>query len=160
MTLKDILAMQSVGSIGLIIIVAVLSLVQISKIEINPWTWLARKIGDAINHNVSEQIKALDERVGKVEDSVQEVKDTQKSDRAAVEEDKAINSRIRILRFNEELLRKEKHSKEMFDQTLSDVTNYTHYCDKHPDFENDRAVLAIANIRRVYQERLQERDFI
>ena len=148
------------GGILAAAVVALLSLIQVSKIEINPWTWLARKFGNAINHDISLQIKAVDKRIDDVEASIKDIRQAQADDRAATEENKAITSRVRILRFNEELLRNEKHSKEMFDQTLTDVTNYTHYCKEHPEFENDRAVLAIQNIRRCYQKCQEEHDFI
>ena len=141
-------------------IVGILSLIQVSKIEINPWTWLARKFGNAINHDISLQIKAVDKRIDDVENSIRDIRKAQADDRASAEENKAITSRARILRFNEELLRDEKHSKEMFDQTLTDVTFYTHYCKEHPNFENDRAVLAIENIKRCYTNCLEQHDFI
>jgi len=60
--------------------------------------------------------------------------------------------RKRILRFNDELIRGDRHTKEHFDDVLGDITDYKQYCDDHPEFENEKAVLAIANVRRVYQE--------
>lgn len=33
------------------------------------------------------------------------------------------------------------------------------YCKEHPEYENNRAVLAIQNIERVYSERLEKHDF-
>lgn len=151
---------ENFGSVTAIAIFAILSLVQVSKIEINPWTWLARKFGNAINHDLSEQVDGLATRIGDVEKSIEEVKTAQENDRQAVDKNNAITSRVRILRFNEELLRKEKHSKESFDQALSDISDYKHYCDTHPDFENERAVMAIQNIERCYQKCSEERDFL
>ena len=70
-------------------------------------------------------------------------------------------SRKRILRFNDELLHKTpQHSKEHFVEILSDIDDYEHYCDTHPDYPNNRAVLAIENIKRVYAECLKNDDFL
>lgn len=40
------------------------------------------------------------------------------------------------------------------------VDDYEEYCKGHPDYPNNRAVLAIENIRAVYMERLKRRDFL
>lgn len=148
------------GGIAIVGIVGLMSLLEVSKIEINPWTYLARKFGNAINHDISEQIKEVNQRIDKVESSIDEVKRIQTDDESKADEYRAITSRVRILKFNEELLRDVKHSKEMFDQVLEDVTKYTHYCAEHPNFENDKAVLAINNVRKCYEKCLEQHDFI
>lgn len=148
------------GGVVFVGIVGVLSLIQVSKIQINPWTWIARKFGNAINHDISEQIKEVNQRIDDVESSIDEVKRIQTDDESKADEYRAITSRVRILKFNEELLRDVKHSKEMFDQVLEDVTKYTHYCNEHPNFENDKAVLAINNVRKCYEKCLEQHDFI
>lgn len=159
MNLTEI-ANANVGGFSALVVFVVLSLIQVSKIKINPWTWLARKFGNAINHDLSEKIDETNKRIDDVEASIKAVQETQEADRKAVDKNNAITSRVRILRFNEELLRQQKHSKESFDQALSDITDYEHYCDDNPDFENERAVLAIQNIERCYQKCLEERDFL
>lgn len=145
-------------------VLVVMSLLQISKIEINPWSWVAKKVGNAINHDISEQIKGVEERanerMNKFETAIEELSKTQEIDREASSQYRAIASRVRILMFNEELLQNTKHSKEMFDQVLYDITMYTHYCDAHPNFENDKAVMAIQNVRRCYKQCLEQNDFI
>jgi methyl-accepting chemotaxis protein len=148
------------GGIAIVGIMGIMSLLEVSKIEINPWTYLARKFGNAINHDISEQIKEVNQRIDNVESSIDEVKRIQTDDESKADEYRAITSRVRILKFNEELLRDVKHSKEMFDQVLEDVTKYTHYCNKHPNFENDKAVLAINNVRKCYEKCLEQHDFI
>lgn len=148
------------GGIAIVGIMGIMSLLEVSKIEINPWTYLARKFGNAINHDISEQIKEVNQRIDNVESSIDEVKRIQTDDESKADEYRAITSRVRILKFNEELLRDVKHSKEMFDQVLEDVTKYTHYCVEHPNFENDKAVLAINNVRKCYEKCLEQHDFI
>ena len=36
---------------------------------------------------------------------------------------------------------------------------YEDYCRSHPDYKNNRCICAVANIKRVYNERLQKHDF-
>ena len=59
--------------------------------------------------------------------------------------------RTRILRFNDELIRGYRHTKEHFDDVLEDITEYKQYCRDHTDFKNEKAVMAIANVQRVFQ---------
>ena len=65
-----------------------------------------------------------------------------------------------ILRFNDEIRRGQAHTAESFDDILEAIDQYEHYCKAHPDFENNKAVLAIENIKRVYKERLEKNDFL
>ncbi len=65
-----------------------------------------------------------------------------------------------ILRFNDEIRRGQAHTAESFDDILEAVDAYEHYCKEHPEFENNKAVMAIANIKRVYQDRLIKNDFL
>lgn len=80
--------------------------------------------------------------------------------RGEITEDRATNARIRILSFSDEVQRDIRHSKESFDQINSDIDTYRRYCEKHPDYKNNRAVMAIANIERVYAECMKEHDFL
>ena len=38
---------------------------------------------------------------------------------------------------------------------LTKIDDYERYCEEHPEYPNNRAVLAIENIREVYKERLK-----
>ena len=77
-----------------------------------------------------------------------------------VAEDRATNARIRILSFSDEVRHNVRHSKESFDQVNLDIDTYRRYCDGHPDYKNNRAVMAIANIERVYAQCLRDQDFL
>lgn len=68
--------------------------------------------------------------------------------------------RYRILRFNDEILHEQRHTKEHFDQILDDITRYEKYCDEHPEYENNKAILAIKNVKRVYQKCSDENSFL
>ena len=69
-------------------------------------------------------------------------------------------ARQRILRFNDEILFDKRHSKEHFDEILSDIDIYEDYCRTHEDYENNKAILAIATIREVYKDCLKTHDFL
>ena len=80
--------------------------------------------------------------------------------RNEIAEDRATDSRIRILSFSDEVRHSVRHSKESFDQINLDIDTYRSYCDGHPDYKNNRAVMAISNIERVYAECLRKNDFL
>lgn len=140
MTLKEFLF----GGSG--VLVVLLTLVQIAPIKVNPWTDIARAIGRAINADVLREIKETRSRLD--------------AHIKADEEYNADTVRSRILRFNNELIRDVPHTKEDFIDILADIDFYEEFCRKHPDYKNNRAAHAIANIGRVYDERLQKHDFL
>ena len=131
---------------GGIIVAILMSVFEISKIPINPWSWLAKHIGKAINGEVIEKVDRLGVEV--------------KNLRAECDEREATSCRTRILRFGDEILHGDRHSKEHFDNILLDITCYERYCGDHPDFRNNIAAATIERIRHVYKERLAKNDFL
>ena len=127
-------------------IAAAMTLFEVSKIKINPWSWLAKKVGKAVNGEVLEKFDQLKE-------DVTEIKTQQ-------EEHGAKDSRMRILRFGDEMLHGENHSKDHFDQILDDVNRYELYCETHPLFINNMTRLTISRIKAEYQERLFNNTFL
>ncbi len=77
-----------------------------------------------------------------------------------IAENEATTCRYRILRFNDEILHDQKHTKEHFDQILDDITRYEQFCTDHPDYENNKAVMAIKNIKRVYEKCSDDNTFL
>ena len=71
----------------------------------------------------------------------------------------AISSRVRILRYEDELQEGRKHSKDSWDQVMSDIDYYESYCETHPDFRNNQTVATVEHIQHGYRERLEKRDF-
>lgn len=137
---------KTVLSWGTIAVAAAMSLVQIAPIKINPWSWLAKKIGRAINGEVIEKVDKLNTEVAEI--------------RTQQEEHSAKDSRMRILRFGDELLHGENHSKDHFDQILDDVNRYEVYCSEHPKFVNNMTRMTIAQIKSEYQARLSANTFL
>lgn len=116
---------------GSVLLIA-LTLVQVAPIRINPWSAIARAIGKALNADLNEKMEA----------------------------NEAKTARYRILRFDDEIRHKIRHSKEHFDQIIEDVDTYEHYCQDHPRFPNGKAVSATDNVKRTYEKCKAENSFL
>ncbi len=147
MTLDDLLLGGGVGA------VAVLSLLEIAPIKLNPWSAIARGLGRAFNAEVLADLKA-------VQQAQQDTRSALDKHQAADDEYKAECHRAALLAFNTSLLRGELHTQEDFFDAFRHIDQYEDYCRSHPGYKNNRASHAIANIGRVYDERLKARDFL
>lgn len=43
---------------------------------------------------------------------------------------------------------------------LLDIDDYERYCESHPEYKNNRALMAISNIKRVYSENEKDDGFL
>jgi len=105
------------------------------------------------NSEVLQAIAALDVKIEELDKKIEAV-DAKGDERAAV------SARVRILRFMDELLEGRRHSKDAYDQCLSDATFYDKYCSRNPDFKNNQTEATISYIRKNYDERLEKHDFL
>lgn len=157
MNLNDFLNNINLGNLSFIVIM-VLSLVEISPIKINPWSvlikWIAKLLG--IVDLKTEMVQVRD-RMDELEKKIDQMKISEEGKEQLKE---ALAARRRILRFNDELLLKIKHSKEMFNDILKDITDYDNYCRTHPDFVNQRAVFAEQNVGKAYKKCMEENEFL
>lgn len=128
------------------IIILLTTIIQISPIKINPWSWIGRAIGRVINSEVLE-------RVEKLSCSVKQIQE-------ADDEQWASLRRIHILRFGDEILHGVSHTKEHFDQILLDISNYEKYCEMHPNYRNNVANETIKRIKQTYQDCLKKNNFL
>lgn len=140
MNLKEIL----MGGGG--VLAVLLTLVQIAPVKVNPWSAIAKAVGRAINADVTKELAEIKTKL----DNHVTMDDRRTAD----------GHRTRILHFNNELLRSIDHTEEEFNEVLAEIDAYEEYCDEHPEYPNNRAVLAIENIRSNYKERLQKHDFL
>lgn len=139
------------GGGGLLLLA--LSLVEVAPIKVNPWSAAARWLGRIVNRDVLER---LDE-ISRVQRDTQQRLDAH----IRVDDERAADMhRSKILRFNNELLRDIPHTREEFIEVLAEIDGYERFCRSHPGYQNNRAVHAIANIGRTYDERLQKHDFL
>ena len=79
--------------------------------------------------------------------------------RQIVDENEAKASRIRILKFADEIFMDMNHSKDSFDQCMSDITFYEEYCNEHPRFKNHQTQETVEYIKEIYHERMKKKDF-
>lgn len=117
--------------------------IKIPKIEVNVWAWLARKIGNEMNHDM---LKAIDETNAKL-NSLSKRLDNHE-DRDAKREAK--RCRTQIVEFGDELLEGRAHSKDHFDTIILACEDYEHYCADHPDFRNGVTTDTIKVIHEEY----------
>lgn len=122
------------------------SLIQISPIKINPWSWIARRIGKAMNKEVIDKVDDLEGDI--------------KSIRHDLDEKSARDARTKIIRFGDEIYHGVKHSKEHYDEILSIITDYDSYCNEHADFKNHVAESTKKMILDSYDQHMIEHDFI
>lgn len=152
MTKEDIIA--------LCVALGIPTLIEVCPIKINPWSWLFRMLKmlwgsfcRSLNSDVLDKLSALEKGQGATQAQLEK-------HIAMDDEREADKVRASILHFNNELLREIPHTKEEFVEILAKIDWYNDFCDTHKDYRNCRAVHAIANIERVYDERLQKHDFL
>ena len=139
------------GAIGVLIILA--GMIKIPKIELNLWNWIGRTVGRSINKEMMDQVNDLQSEIKGMKTEIDTLKKEEELERMR-------QARQRILRFNDEILFEKHHSKEHFDEILDDIDTYEEYCRTHEEYENNKAVLAIATIREVYKDCLKTHDFL
>lgn len=136
------------------IVVAVLSTcLEVSKIKVNPWSALGRALGRIINKDVIDKLDKME--------TVQ-AETRKRLDEHIYTDDKrtADLRRTQILRFNRELLRDLPHTMEDYIEAITAIDYYENHCKEHPEYENNRVVLAIANIKRSYKEWMENHNEI
>jgi len=153
MTLSEIasIAASSPGWVAVILLVGS-GLVEISPFKVNPWKAIGKAIGKAINGEVMAELESVRKTQAEIKNRMDEREKIEDARNADIH-------RTRILQYNLELIRNLKHTKEDFDDILAEIDAYKKYCDMHPDYPNKRAEHAVANIERVYDERLKKNDF-
>lgn len=135
---------------GTSILILVLTLIEIPKLKVNVWGL----IGRAINKEQTDKIDKMQASI----DGIQSKLDEHILDE---EEYRAEESRRYILQGNDEIMQHNmRHSKEWFDNLLLSIDAYEDYCDEHPLYKNNKAILAIQNIKDIYQRCLKENTFL
>lgn len=139
MTIKELLAVG--GGAGGVLLV----LLEIVPIKVNPISAALRWLGRALN-------KETLDRLGQIE--------KQLAEHIRVDDERDADAhRAQILRFNVELLQRVPHTREDFIEILTVIDGYESYCRSHKEYKNNRAVCAIENIKRCYNDRLMKHDF-
>jgi hypothetical protein len=146
---------------GLLIL---LTLIQISPIKINPWSWLGKVIGKALNHDVLENVNDLKQAQKDYQKTTDKrLEDIEKARRDFMyyqTECEAKDARRRILRASDELRLGIEHSQEYFKDILDDISFYNNFCREHKEFKNMQAVAAIDFVTKTYQNCLEKNMFL
>lgn len=147
--------------------VFLLSFIKIPKIELNIWSWLGKSIRNGLNKDVLSSLKEMNDDINHVKEQVKEFREEVDAFRqeflaykADDEENRIEQSRQQILVFNDELLQEVKHSKERFDNILAEIDKYEKYCAEHPNYANNKAVLAIRHIKKTYEDCAKNHTFL
>lgn len=104
---------------------------------------------DSKHDKFKKVFEAIEKLTGKVDDLA-----------AKSDERNAVNMRVRILRFRDEMLAGQNHTHDSFQQVLGDIDEYEKYCEDHPDFRNNQTLATIEHIKANYRERLERHDFL
>lgn len=110
-------------------------------------------------NQIKEIMDAIDDLKTEFTADINNVKADVKCIKYTNEREHAINKRVRILKFEDELQEDKHHSKDSFDQVLSDIDDYEKYCAEHPNFKNNQTASTVAHIKAIYNERLVKHDF-
>lgn len=150
MTLNNIAEIinENVGMSSLIITV-IFSLVQVSKIPLNPWSI----IGNVMNKDLIKSIKDQDESIKMLYEKADGL------ERRLIEKE-TMESRYRILRFDDEVRHDQLHTKEHYDQIIEDIDKYEDFCKNNKWYSNNKAEWAIENIRDAYKKRSRDNSFL
>ena len=148
------------GGFWAAVVIILLTLIEITPIKLNPWSWFAKKLGKAFNGEVMKEISNLNQEIGNVKKEVKGIKKDVADIREEAKEREATNRRTRILEFGDEILHEVDYSKEHWDSVLMDISAYEHYCDDHPHYMNNVAKATIKHIKHMYDKHLEEDSFL
>jgi hypothetical protein len=132
-------------SLGFLILIILASLVQVSKININPWDWFFGAIGKKLNKEVFDKVKDIE---GKLDKHIE-----------GDEKEKLEAKRRDILGFANSCMNGRKHTQEQFKFVMKECDEYEKFIeDNH--VKNGEITSAIEEIRRLYSKCLQQNLFL
>lgn len=124
----------------------ILTVLQVSKVKLNPWSWIIGRLGRALNRELFDEVSELKKDI--------------LSQRDSFVQDQVLQARRRILSAADEIRRGVPHSEEFFTEILGDVDTYTKYCNDHPEFENSKAENSIELIKSTHFTVVKENKFV
>lgn len=147
--LKDLTWLAGIAFVG------ITSLIQAFSKRFSPWTWILEQIGRSIN---KESLQKLDE----INDKVTKLELWNERQDEDLELAKVLDARRRILRCADEISKQPglMHTEEYFNEILEDINKYNYYCQTHPDFKNQKAVMSIELVKNTYKKCLKNNTFL
>ena len=126
-------------------------------------TLLVALIGGGIVGFIQFLIQRYDKRhdmLNLILEKIEKLERDNKAQDAKNDERHAVSTRVRILRFRDEMLVGQNHTHDSFRQVLTDIDEYEKYCERHPDFKNNQTLATIEHIKENYHQRLDRHDFL
>lgn len=123
-----------------------LTLIQVAPVKLDPWSAILRALGKALNADVVERVERIDRDV--------------QSLRYKIDERQALDCRVRIVRFADEIHYGTLHSRDHFNAILYDISVYEAFCHDHPTFPNEVVVMNIEVIKETYKNCLEKHSFL
>ena len=150
MTLYDIIPFIDIPQVNTLTgfislaFVALVTIIQVSPIKINPWDLLLGWVGDRLNSHIIKRVDEMDE---KLTEHIQESRDSSVKRR-----------RQRILNFVEQGMEGKRYTKESFDYMIKECDEYETYIKEH-DIKNGVIEASITEIRKRYINHIHNADF-
>ena len=117
-----------------------------------------------IVHDISEGLAGFREYLERIEKNISAINTRVTDIQYSAEENKAVEARVRLLRFNIDLIVAKRQNttlpKDLFEQTIIDIDHYHNYCNLHPDFKNTITEAAAAHITAEYQKCMESDGFL
>lgn len=125
-----------------------------------------------LNNNIAElrtqtvdlncQIILLGKNLDTLNSRLKQLNDQVENDEKVRQVDRVEDIRRAILEFGDYLYAhpEDGHTKERYDSVLALITKYEQYCDSHPEFENEKAVMTIKYIKNAYEECCERHSFL
>lgn len=151
------------------ILAVILSLIQISPLKLDPWTWL-KSFGNIPNQigDLEKRIEKMEKRLNDIDELVKQVEELRKKTENLDTEyhhDKAYGWRAVILSRADKIRRKEQLSRDRWDDTIDTIDNYKRYCQEqeklsNSKFINGKAKASIELLETQYPIVLANNDFL
>ena len=109
--------------------------------------------------DLSKKIDSLEKKIDSLEKKIDSLEKKSDSLEKKIDLNKAESKHTSILRFNGEIKRGIHHDEEEFNDCLGAIDYYEDYCRENKDYPNSKAVMAIANVKRVYKKAYSKNDF-
>ena len=158
MSLRDLYSLMTSDaikdslSVGGIVLVIIMSLLQVSKVNVNPWDSLLAWLGTKINKKLNERLSEIDGKVTNVQTALNaHIAESEEKELQVVRRD--------ILDFANSCMTGRKHTKEQFDFIISECDSYEKYIEDN-NIKNGVVTSAIKEIKRLNEKCIQENSFL
>lgn len=125
-----------------VILIGTFTVIQISPLKINPWSWLGKQIRHLI-----------------FGDDITKLKSEMESIKNDLLDEKVSSRRWQILNFSNSCIREIPHTKEEWDHCIVDLEWYEEYCEKNR-IPNGVMKECAKYLRKRYQDHLAKNDFL